>query len=259
MPLETRLAFEVPPLLLPFVCIGIPVLLTFLGLLATRKLIPAHRLRGHHDVTGPLYTTLGTIYGIFLALVVATTWQFYATSASNLVQESRKLEDLYYNANAYAPGFRDHVRRIIRDYRDALVEQEWKSLAHGKASHEATRLLDELSRSFTEYKFPAGNELAFFNESVRELNALQSLRASRIDDAASGLLPFLWVILLLGGTATIVFSFFFSAENFKAQTVMTLLLTGVICLAFYAIVCLDFPYTGFVAISPEPLQKLHLE
>ena len=40
---------------------------------------------------------------------------------------------------------------------------------------------------------------------------------------------------------------------------MTALLTGVIGLAFYTIVTLDFPFHGLAAITPEAFAKLRLE
>jgi hypothetical protein len=109
------------------------------------------------------------------------------------------------------------------------------------------------------YKITDASEGAFFLDTVKSLNQMLALRASRIDDASSGLIPFLWCVLLAGGLATIGFSFLFGGENIHIQAVMTMLLTGVIALTLYTIVNLDFPFTGLVAISPEPFQKLQLK
>jgi ABC-type branched-subunit amino acid transport system permease subunit len=100
------------------------------------------------------------------------------------------------------------------------------------------------------------SEAAFFHESVVNLNHIRALRSSRLDDASSGLLPFLWWVLVVGGVATVGFSFLFGAENFRAQAIMTMLITGVIFLAFYTIVNLDFPYSGVVAIPSTTFQEL---
>ncbi len=94
--IEQHLTLSLSPFMLGVVCILCPVILAYLGLLVTRKLIPKHFLSQHHEVTGAIFGTLGTVYGIFLAFVVATTWQNYSATGSNLVQEARCLgADLY--------------------------------------------------------------------------------------------------------------------------------------------------------------------
>lgn len=256
---EQLLVLKLPPFLLWVVCIVVPVLLSYLGLLVTRKLIPNHFLSQHHDVTGAIFGTLGTIYGIFLAFIVATTWQYYSSTGTNLVQEARCLGDLYSNAKASPPEFREEVRQIMRDYRTALVGREWKTLSRGEGSPEATYLLDRLTDAYEAHKVADASEEAFFRESVRNLNELKELRSSRINDSSSGLIPFLWCVLLAGGVATVSFSYLFAPENFHAQAVMTMLLTAVICLTLYTIVNLDFPFTGLVAISPQPLVELDIK
>lgn len=257
--LEQSLALGLPPFFLGVVCILGPVALALAGLLLTRKLIPGEFLSEHHEVTGAIFGTLGTVYGIFLAFIVATTWQYYSTTGSNLVQEARCLGDLYSNAQAFPPEFRDQARKIMRDYRDAVVDREWKCLVRGKADPLSQDLLDRLTDTYASHKVDGLAEGSFFQESVSNLNHLKELRSSRIDDASSGLIPFLWCVLLAGGVATIGFSFLFAPRNFIAQAIMTTLLTGVICLTLYTIVNLDFPFAGLVAISPEPLRKLEMK
>lgn len=256
--LEQSLAWNLSPVMLFVVCVACPVILSYLGLLVTRKIIPPHFHREHHDVTGPFFCTMGTVYGIFLALVVTTTWQSYISTGSNIVQEARCIGDLSTNSHAFDPSFQSQLQGLLRDYRNALVNLEWKNLAHGEGSPEATRLIDQITMTYANHKTSDASENSFFSDSVRNLNRMKELRASRIDDASSGLVPFLWCILLAGAVATISFTYLFGAQNFVAQAVMTILLAGVICMTLYTIVNLDFPFTGPVAISFEPLEKLRL-
>ena len=139
-----------------------------------------------------------------------------------------------------------------------LVHQEWKSLAKGEGNPHATELLGRLSEAYAYHKVADASEGAFFQDAVQNLNRLKELRASRIDDSSSGLIPFLWCVLLAGGAATIGFTFLFSPKYVHAQGVMAMLLTAVICMILYTIVNLDFAFSGLVAISPEPFEKLEL-
>jgi len=72
--LEQSLCHDLSMTQLFIVCVAVPMLISVLGLWISRKIIPSHFLNQSHDVTGPFFSTLGTVYGIFLAFIVSTTW-----------------------------------------------------------------------------------------------------------------------------------------------------------------------------------------
>lgn len=259
MSLEHSLVVHFDPYQLILICIIFPVVLAVLGLFLLRKVVPPDALKQYHDMAGPFLNTIGALYGIFLALIVASTWQFYSTTAGNVVEEARCLQSLYLDTEAFPGGFRDEARALFRTYRDSLVNREWKSLMRGAADPETTRQLEKITEAYARFKVTDASEGAFFHESVKNINMLQSLRSSRIEDSGTGLIPFLWGVLLAGGMATVCFSYLFGARNLRAHAVMTILLTGVICLALYTIVNLDFPFTGLVAIGSDPFSRLILK
>jgi hypothetical protein len=63
---------------------------------------------------------------------------------------------------------------------------------------------------------------------------------------------------IAGAVVTISFSCLFAAQNFSIHAVMILLLSDLIGLTFYTIITLDFPFSGFVAISPGAFIKLEM-
>jgi hypothetical protein len=256
MSFEHSLVIHFTAFQLILICIISPILLAVLGLFLIRKVTPHESLKQYHDIAGPFLNTIGAIYGIFLALVVATTWQFYSTTGSNVVEEARCLQSLYLDADAFPAEFRDKVRKQMRDYRDALVNREWKSIQQGESDPKSTELLHSIAGAYARFKVTDASEAAYFHESVRTINTLQSLRSSRIEDSGTGLIPFLWGVILAGGVATVCFSYLFGARKLHAHAIMTVLLTGVVCLALYTIVNLDFPFTGLVAIGPEAFTRL---
>ena len=256
---EQWIAFHFSPFQEALLCLFLPLLLAGAGLLIARRSLHAGFLRQHHDMAGPFFNTLGAIYGIFLAFIVSNTWHYYDQTNSNIVQEARYLQSLHNNAAALPEPFRTRVRSLVGEYRDALVTKEWPHMARGKGSPQAEEILRTLGETYTGLQLSGkASDGPFFNASVHNLEAMKGLRASRLDDAASGLLPFLWVILIAGAALTIVFSYLFGAQNFATHAVMTMLLTAAIALAFYTILTLDFPFTGPVAIGPDAFTKLNL-
>ena len=259
MSLEQALCYYLSPTMLFVVCVVCPMLLAFFGLCLFRRIVPSRFLSQSHDVTGPFFSTLGTVYGIFLAFVVSTMWQQFSTTSTNLVQEARYLGDLYFSTKALAQPEQGEFQQLLRNYRDSVVNEEWKSMEQGEANPKSKQLLEQIGFAYIHYKPSNESETSFLHASIQNLTSMTGLRASRIDDSSSGLLPLLWLVLLLGAVATIVCSFLFEARSFKLQAVMTMLLTGVICLTFYTIIDLDFPFTGGTTVSPEPLQNLEMK
>jgi hypothetical protein len=235
------------------------MLLAFCGLWVSRRIIPAHFLNPSHDVTGPFFNTLGTVYGILLAFIVSTTWQQFSATQANLVQEARYLGDLYFATKAFHAPAQQEMQQLLRDYRDSVVHEEWPCLAQGKANPKTAQLFKQIGYTYIKFKNSDASEGAFLQESLHNLVIIAGLRASRIDDSSSSLLPVLWFVLLIGALITIGFSFLFGAHNFTAQAIMTMLLTGVISMAFFTIINLDFPFTGATTVSPEPLQNLEMK
>lgn len=256
MSLEHSLVVHLNPFQLILVCIIVPVMLAFGALVLLRRLVPPNSLKEYHDIAGPFFNTMGVIYGIFLALIVASTWQFYSTTASNVIEEARCLQSLYLDSEAFPQPFRGEVRQLMRDYRDSIVSREWNSIRRGEADAKSTELLHRITEAYAHFKVADASQAAYFHESVRNINSLQSLRSSRIEDSGSGLLPFLWGVLIAGGVATVAFSFLFGARKLHTHAIMTILLTGTIGLTLYSIVNLDFPFTGLVAIGPEAFSRL---
>jgi hypothetical protein len=259
MSLEHSLVVHFDPFQLILICIIGPVILALLVLFLLRKVFSPEELRQYHDMAGPFFNTIGALYGIFLALIVASTWQFYSTTASNVVEEARCLQSLYLDTEAFPKGFQEEARKLMRDYRDSLINREWKSIQMGEADAKTTELLHKITVAYAHFKVSDNSESSYFHESVKNINMLQTLRSSRIEDSGTGLIPFLWGVLLAGGVATISFSYLFGTRKLRAHAIMTVILTTVIALALYTIVNLDFPFTGLVAIGPDAFSRLILK
>jgi len=258
MSLEQSLCFSLSTLELMALCVLPPMLLSLIGLHLFRKVVSLRFLNQSHDVTGPFFSTLGTVYGIFLAFVFTATWQAYSTTSTNLVQEARYLRDLYFVTKAFPQPTQGELQQLLRNYRNSVVNDEWRSLAKGEASPKTIQLLQKVGDAYLRFRPSTDQEKDFFHTSIECLTTMNSLRASRIDDSSSGLPTVLWFVLLVGAVATIGLSYLFEAQNFWLQAILTMLLTGVICMTFCIIIDLDFPFTGGATISSESFQRIEM-
>jgi len=259
MPIMQRLLLEVPIFVLGLLVVGTAVALTTIGLLTVRRLIPHHRLKLHHDVADPILGVMGAIYSVLLAFVVVTVWINFDKSDSNVQQEANYLADIYRDAEGLSADFRAKVDPLLREYREAVIKYEWKTMARGQMSPEVEKIMNQIWKRYTAYEPNGLAEQAFFDESVRKLNAFRELRRLRLMDSRKGINPLLWFVLVAGASATISFTFLFGAENFKAQLIMGVLLSATIALILFAIMVMDYPFTGSISVSPEPFRQIVLD
>lgn len=229
------------------------------GLLVMRRLVHHTKLRPHHEVADPILGVVGAIYAVLLAFVVISVWQEFDKSNANVETEANYLADIYRDAEAFQPEFRQNISVLLREYRTAVIDDEWQAMEKGRMSANVERLMRKIWTAYTLYQPRNATEQVFFDESVRKLNLFRELRRQRIMDSRSGINPLLWFVLLIGGLGTISFTFLFGTENVHAHIAMVILLSLTIGLILFTIMELDFPFTGSVSISPEPFKEILLD
>lgn len=251
MPFAQALLYYIPTPILGAIIVLVFVTISVGGLSVVRKFIPHHKLKVHNDVAGAIFNTLGVAYTVMLAFVVVIAWQNFDKSDLNVEKEANCIVDLYRDSASFAGPFKDEIRSLLKEYTNAVVNDEWKMLARGEQSLKAHGLLKKIWMAYISYEPKTENEKMFFTESVKKLNEAGELRRLRLMDSRTGIHPILWSVLLIGGITTIAFTFFFGAENLKAQIMMASMLAMVIALILFLVLLLDFPFTGELNISPD--------
>ncbi len=259
MPIMQQLLLKIPSFILGLIVIGGAVAISIIGLLIVRRFVSHSRLKVHHDVADPILGALAAVYAVLIAFVVVTVWQSFDKSNAGVQLEANYLADIYRDSEAFSPDFHQKVGNLLREYRQAVVDYEWKTMARGEMSPEVERLMRKIWALYTVYQPRTSTEQSFFDESVRKLNLFRELRRQRLMDSRTGIEPLLWFVLITGGLSIISFTFFFGAENLKAQLAMVALLAITISLILFTIMSLDFPFTGSISISPDPFKQILLD
>jgi hypothetical protein len=256
MPFTQALLYYVPTFVLGLIIVTVFIVISVSGLLIVRQFVPHHRLKIHNDVAGPIFETLGMTYAVLLAFVVVIAWQSFDKSDSNVQKEANSIMDIYRDSTAFPKTFRDEIRPLIKEYTDAVINEEWQMLARGEQSQRAHELLKKIWVMYSSYEPNTENEKIFFAESVHKLNEAGELRRLRIMDSRTGIHPILWFVLIVGGITTIIFTFFFGTENLTAQVMMAAMLAMVIALILFTVLLLDFPFTGGLNITSDAFKQI---
>ena len=242
-----------------WICLSVPVLFAIASIYIARKLIEPHKRNPHHDIAHAILGPVATIFGILGAFIVATVWHKYDDTSLNLHEESNALRSLYFDAEAFSPEYSKQIQKLCKNYRDAVIKNEWKIVQQSKDTVEADDFIGQLSKIFLIYPINSAKESIYFKQSIDNLTKLRKYRELRIEDSCTGLLPLLWILFLLGGTTLVLVSLLMISSPVKTHAAMVVLLAMLIGIMTFAIISLDFPFSGFTKMSTIPFENIPMD
>lgn len=256
MPFTMGLLLTVPTPVLGILMVGIPVLLAIVGLLAVRRLVPVPKDHAHHEVLGTVLQVAGTAYAVLLAFLVFVVWTQMDEAERHVAQEVNALSDLFQDAKWFPESSRQTVQTRIRAYTQAVVEDEWATMARGEASPRAARALEALWLAYRGIEPQTQGEGTAYVESFRRLNEAGGYRRLRLLRSRGDVARVLWLLLLAGGIITVGLTYLFYLESFWVHGVLVAALTGMIAFILFLILLFDHPFTGDVRVPPEAFEQV---
>jgi hypothetical protein len=250
-----RSLLNLPPPVSFFIVCGITSLVALAGLHMVRKKYPAEVLKENHEVAAIIFNAFGLFYGVMVAFVVFVTWGGYDDATKNLQLEASEALDIFHSAEAFPDSLKKIIQQGVRDYVDAVYNDEVSKMAeedirlYAGGAHATLRIL------FSQMDASSISNRELYAESLRSLNNLAQYRRMRIFAGNDTVPPVIWLVLLVGGVFTVGYTFFFGMKNLKAQYLITTTLTVMITSILFLIYVLDHPFTGTSRVSLEPLRQ----
>lgn len=234
----------------------IPTALAMAMIFLIRRAAPLELLSGNNEVAGFKFAVVGVLYAVLLAFAVIVVWERFSETEGQVATEAGASATLYRLADGLARPAGPAIHAAITGYLESVVGEEWPAMERGEENAGTTRTLDSLYATVLALE-PANDREGFVLEAMlTQLNILTEARRARLV-ATVGIVPgVLWVVLFGGAVVTIGFTFFFGAPNVRAQSLMTGILTVLICSGLLVIVAIEYPFTGDVHVSPESIAKV---
>ena len=226
------------------------------GLRFVRKKYSTEVLQQNHEVAAIIFNAFGLLYGVVVAFVVFVTWSGYDDATKNLQMEANEVDDIFHIAKAFPNPANKIIQQGLIDYTASVYNDELKRMSQGDVNLHSNRAMARLITAFygIDEKSISNNEL--YAESLKRINNLAQYRRLRIFAGKNEVPPVIWLVLLVGGTITVSYAFFFGMKNIKAQYMITAALTVTITLILFLIYILDHPFTGTSKVSTEPLKQV---
>lgn len=114
-------------------------------MLLTRAVYGVSRLAENNEVAGFKFAVVGVFYAVLLAFVVVAVWEEYRHTEAAVRNEAKAAVDLYRVTFGLPVEDGAAIRQRLITYTDHVRKFEWRAMARGKRSEDASKDLDELS------------------------------------------------------------------------------------------------------------------
>ena len=244
-----------PPAISFFIVSVATTAVALAGLYLVRRKYSAEVLKENHEVAAIIFNAFGLFYGVMVAFVVFVTWSGYDDATKNLQLEASEALDLFHNAEAFPDSPKKVIQQGVREYVNAVYNDEVQRMSQGEISLILGGAHAELKTLFNQMDTQSIPNRELYAESLRCLNNLAQYRRMRIFAGNDTVPPVIWLVLLVGGVFAVSYTFFFGMKNIRAQYLITTTLTVMVTSILFLIYVLDHPFTGTSRVSLEPLRQ----
>lgn len=226
--------------------------LSVLGMLAVRKYFHVTILESHHEVAGYLLSVIGTLYAVLLGLIVVDVQGKYSQAQIMAETEANAAADLFLLSQALSPEVRDKIAGGVSEYVDVVLNEEWgNNVPRTSFTRGSAMPLRQIWQTVSSYEPVTNRQQACYSTMLTTLGQLADARRFRVVSTRGGISPVLWLVLIAGGVATVLFTYFFGVSNVFAHSMMTALVALCLSLNVMLVVLFSNPYKGDLKIQPD--------
>lgn len=225
--------------------------LAVLGMLLVRKKVGVEQLITHHEVAGHLLSVIGTLYAVLLGFVVVDAMQHQQDLRVIVDNEATHLCNIFLAAHGLPEPAKKSIRTHCESYAHIVIEEEWPLLSKGGYSPNAFTHTWGLWKDISSFDPKTPREEALQQQLISEICQVTENRRTRLVSASHGVAPVMWVVLIIGGVFTLIFTFFFAVENLRTQVIMTILVALTLSLNIFLVFVFGYPFAGDIALRPD--------
>lgn len=232
----------------------VTVLMSIGGLLVFRRYKGYGDLKTQHEVADPYSQFVGMLFAVLIGFMVADAMQRFELARQTVEQEASSLANVFRMADGLPDAYRSKIQSNCMSYADLVIKDEWPLLAQKKTSAKTWATFRELWKECVEYEPVTPRQCNAQQSMLPAMATLGDSRRLRVDAMHNGMPAVLWGVLIVGGLATIIFTYFFSANDLKVQMVMVAIVALVICLNIFLLATYDDPFSGDVMVQPTAFE-----
>ena len=234
--------------------VGGSIALAVIGLELVRRLLPPALRLEDESIAGHFSAAIDRLYGVLLAFVVILVWNHFEEGKVIAAREANQVGDLSRMAKVFPPSVEESIRKALINYTVAVIEDEWPAMARHGESTRAWMAMHQLWNTVRDVHPSTSQETVVYDRILFRLNELSDSRRLRLLAAEDRVPGIMWVLLVLGGSATVASTYFLRLKSHAPQVLLTVLVSGVIGFILFLIISLNSPFAGSIRLPPTALQ-----
>lgn len=227
------------------------IILSNIGLLLVRRWVPSDAVKPSHEVGGYLFAALATLYAVLLGLIVVDAMGKFQEAGHIAEQESNCVARIFFLAEQLPNESRQKIQGLCKKYVQLVVDKEWDAMNNKQYCPEARSTALTLLRSVFSVRPTNEAENAIYAAAIDQVGDMWTARRARILMATRSLPEFEWFVVLSGGIATVIFTYFFGTEQLRVQIAMTSMVTFLISLNIILLWMFGQPFHGDSRVLPD--------
>jgi hypothetical protein len=224
------------------------------GMLVVRWRVSVPTLASYHEVAGYLLSVVGTLYAVLLGFVVVDAMQHMQDVRGLVSMEASGLANIFLCAEALPEPKASTIRTFCHNYAEEVINDEWHTLRQGKYSQKTFHWGFRLWKEITTIDPVTQREQNIQQQLIQEVCSMTQNHRTRVISATHGVAPVMWLVLIVGGIFTVIFTYFFGVANLKVQVLMTMLVAVTLSLNVYLVWVFGNPMATDLGVKPGPFE-----
>lgn len=238
---------------IPIIALG--VLTAMLNQYLFKRFLDKETLKRCHEVGGYYLSVVGTFYAVLIGLIVFDAISKFQTAEQAVENEGKSIIAIQTLSKRF-PLQEKQIKSDLAAYIDQVIGVEWNS----RKSEERVKggfLLIDLLNTILSIEPKTQNQQALYPTLTSEALSLWESRRSRIRETNYGLPTAEWVVLIVGASITVIFTYFFTIESGAIQLLMTGMMTLLVSMSLYLVLLFGYPFSGDLRVSSNSLLLAH--
>lgn len=234
-----------------FIFVLVSTLLAVFGMLLVRKRVGLIELASCHEVAGYLLSIIGTLYAVLLGFVVVDAMGKQQELRVIVEKEASGVANIFLSSYGLKEESCKLIQNTCYQYTVDVINDEWAAMERGTYSPKAFEQAWKLWKEITELRTDNDDERGVKEQILAQMCDMTENRRTRLVTAKAGMAPVMWVVLIVGGVFTVLFTYFFGVANVKAHVIMTVLVAMTLSLNVFLVFIFAYPISGDIGVRPD--------
>jgi hypothetical protein len=235
-----------------FGCVGVVLVASVLGLLATRRYLEPLREGADAGVVAAVTAIAMTLFAFVLAFGVVSLYDQFNNAEDSVSGEASDMAQIYRDSMTFPVVTRDRVDKAVKDYILEVRGREFHLMHDGREDPRAEVLFDRIFTAMQRYSPRTQTQVAFYGSAVSELNDAVTHRRERHAEANAALPKAFSTLIILTAIVSIVTTFFVTSKSRALEILLVSSVAIIVGAGLLTVLLLQYPFSGSVAVSSQP-------